>query len=128
MSSGVRTLPTCAGKKADGSSCERVIGSSSTYCYAHDPSRSSERTSNASRAAKSKLSSEIIAIRAEIREIMEAVKEGDMERGDAAVLLQGAGYLLKTVSEARKQSEYDEIRGEMAELRQLFEAQRGVYE
>ena len=58
---------------------------------------------------------------------MEAVKEGDIQRWDAAVLLQGAGFLLKTISEARKQSEYDEIRGEMAELRQLFEAQRGVY-
>ena len=127
MSDGVRTLPTCAGKKADGSPCERIVSGSSTYCYAHDPSRSSERSSNASRAAKSKLSSEIIAIRAEIREIMEAVKEGDIERGDAAVLLQGAGYLLKTISEARKQSEYDEIRDEMAGLRQLFEAQRGVY-
>ena len=58
---------------------------------------------------------------------MDAVREKKLTRGDGAILLQGTGYLLKTVSEARKQSEYDEIRGEMADLRQLFEAQRGVY-
>jgi len=120
-------LPRCQGIRSDGQRCERVVGASQQFCYSHDASRREDRRASASKAAKSKLSSEIVAIREEIREIMDAVREKKLTRGDGAILLQGTGMLLKTVSEARKQSEYDEIRGEMAELRQLFEAQRGVY-
>jgi hypothetical protein len=55
---------------------------------------------------------------------MTDIRSGDLDRGDGAVLLQACGLLLKAVNEGRKQSEYDEIRGEMAELRHLFEQQK----
>jgi len=121
MDDNVANLPRCQAKKADGSRCERVIGAEQRYCYSHDKSRAAERKANASKAAKSKLSSEIVAIRVEIRQIMEDIRSRKLTRGDGAVLLQGTGMLLKTVKEAREQTSFDEIRGEMEELRELFE-------
>jgi hypothetical protein len=40
-------MPRCAGKKEDGSPCERIVGASHTYCYSHDPKRAAERRPNA---------------------------------------------------------------------------------
>ena len=122
----VTKLPICGKKKVDGTPCERIVGAPGQPCYAHDPSRKADRRRSASTAAKSKLSAEIVAIRGEIRRIMEDIRDEEIDRGDGAVLLQGCGLLLKAVAEGRKQSEYDEIRTEMGELRDLFEKQRKV--
>ena len=46
-------MPRCAGKKGDGSPCERIVGSSQEYCYAHDPAFAENRKRAASKAAKS---------------------------------------------------------------------------
>ena len=120
-------LPLCGAKKPDGSACERIVAASGQRCYSHDPSRKDDRRRSASTAAKSKLSSEIVAIRAEARQIMQDLRDEEIDRGDANVLLQGCNLLLRTVAEGRKQSEFDDIRGEMAELRSLFEQRRETY-
>jgi hypothetical protein len=124
MGGNMRDLTRCQATKADGSPCERIVPASQKLCYSHDASRREDRRASASKAARSKLSSEIIAIRSEARQIMADIRSGDLGRGDGAVLLQACGLLLKAVNEGRKQSEYDEIRGEMTELRQLFERQK----
>jgi hypothetical protein len=48
-------MARCAGTKADGTPCERIIGASQTFCYSHDDTRRKERSKNASVAAKAKL-------------------------------------------------------------------------
>ena len=50
-----------------------------------------------------------------------------LSRGDANVLLQGCNILLRTVDQGRRQAEYDEVRSEMAELRELFEQRKALY-
>jgi len=122
----VTKLPICGKKKADGRPCERIVGAPGQPCYAHDPTRKDDRRRSASTAAKSKLSAEVVAIRAETRQIMEDLREGELDRGDANVLLQGCNILLRTVDQGRRQAEYDEVRTEMSELRELFEKQRKV--
>ena len=124
MSDDVRTLPRCQGKKASGEQCERVVGAGSVYCFAHDPKHAERRSRSASKASKSRLGAEISGIKREIREIMDGVKEGEISRSDAAVLFQGSGLLIKAVSESRKQAEFDEVRSEIAELREMFEANK----
>jgi hypothetical protein len=121
-SGNVTDLPRCKAKKADGSSCGRVVSASQDYCYSHDNGRAAERKANASKAAKSKLSSEIVAVREEVRKIMTEIREQKLHRQDGVVLLQACNILLKTVREARDQTSFDEVRQEMAELRELFEA------
>jgi len=53
---------------------------------------------------------------------MDAVREQEMSRADAAILLQGTGYLLKSIQEGRKQEEHDKILPELRELRELYAA------
>ena len=123
----VAKLPTCGKKKADGTLCERIVAASGQPCYSHDPARKEDRRRSASTAAKSKLSAEVVAIRAETRAIMQDVRSKKLSRGDANVLLQGCNILLRTVDQGRRQAEYDEVRTEMGELRELFEKQRNLY-
>lgn len=123
----VTKLPTCGKKKADGSPCERIVGAPGQPCYSHDETRKADRRRSASVAAKSKLSAEVVAIRAEARQIMADLRAKKLSRGDANVLLQGCNILLRTVDQGRRQAEYDEVRGEMAELREMFESQRALY-
>ena len=78
MSDNVTNLPHCQGKKADGSSCERVVSASQRYCYSHDPNRAIERSGNASRAAKSKVSIELREIKAQLKELAEDVIKGSI--------------------------------------------------
>ena len=113
-------LPRCQGIKASGERCERVIQASQTHCYSHDKTRAAERKSNASKAAKSKLSSEVAWVRAEIKKIMGEVREKKLSRGDASILLQGCGHLLKAVSDGRRQEEHEELRRDVEELKQRF--------
>jgi hypothetical protein len=123
----VKKLPTCGTEKSNGLPCERIVSKPGEPCYAHDESRKADRKRSASTAAKSKLSSEVVAIRAEARQIMADLREGELDRGDANVLLQGCNILLRTVDQGRRQAEYDEVRREMAELRELFENQRAMH-
>jgi len=116
----VTKLPICGKKKADGRPCERIVGAPGQPCYAHDPSRKEDRRRSASTAAKSKLSAEVVAIRAETRQIMQDLRDGALERGDANVLLQGCNILLRTVDQGRRQAEYDEVRTEIEELKARF--------
>jgi uncharacterized NAD(P)/FAD-binding protein YdhS len=116
-------LPRCQGIKSDGTRCERVIGVSQTHCYSHDVTRAQERSKNASTAAKSKLSTEIVAIRTEIREIMSDIRSKRLTRADGAVLLQGCGLLLKAVNEGRTQTHFDELRGQIEELEAMYAKQ-----
>jgi len=122
LSDNVPDLPRCQGFKADGTRCERIIKASETLCYSHDESRSAERKANARRAGKGNLSQEVAEARDEIKKIMEQIREGELSRADGSVLLQGAGLLLRAVTEARKQNEYDEVRAELRELRELYES------
>ena len=123
----VTKLPICGRKKADGTPCERVVGAPGQPCYSHDETRKADRRRSASTAAKSKLSAEVVAVRAETRQIMEDLRAKKLSRGDANVLLQGCNTLLRTVDQGRRQAEYDEVRVEMRELRELFENQKALY-
>src|SRR5215212_5305001 len=79
----------CAGKKGDGTPCERIVGSSQEYCYAHDPVYAEDRKKAASKAArspaKSRSTTEIREIKGRLKDLYAAVLEGRAERAAAAV-------------------------------------------
>src|SRR5918999_450952 len=74
-------MPRCAGKKEDGSPCERIVGASQPYCYSHDPERAAERRRNASRGGRSKANAEIAELKAQLRKLAADVISGEVERG-----------------------------------------------
>jgi hypothetical protein len=115
----------CQGIKADDTRCERLIGASQEYCYSHDKSRATERKTNASRAAKSKAGPELVAIKRQLKEIAEGVLVGRISTGEGSVAAQVLGVYLRACEQERKQREYDELRGEMVELRGMLEQGQG---
>jgi hypothetical protein len=118
-------MPRCAGKKGDGTSCERIVGSSHEYCYAHDPAYAEDRKSAASKAAKSparsRSNTEIREIKGRLKDLYAAVLEGRAERPAAAVANQIANTQLRAIELERRVREQDELEERLDELEGLLE-------
>ncbi len=124
MDGSVRDLPRCQGVKADGSPCERIVGARQQWCYSHDPAKAEERRATASKAAKSKPLAEVAEIKQEIRTIMREIRDKELDRGDGAVLLQGAGMFLKAVATGLKVQEQQELVERLEEVEAMLDSQR----
>src|SRR5688500_13884851 len=115
----------CAGKKGDGTPCERIVGSSQQYCYAHDPSYAEDRKRAASKAAKSparsRYTTEIREIKGRLKDLYAAVLEGRAERAAAAVANQIANTQLRAIELERRVREQDELEDRLDELEGLLE-------
>ncbi len=102
-------MARCAGAKRDGTPCERIVGASQRYCYAHDPGRASERRRNASKAGASRPSREIAGIKSHLKEMTDAVLSGDVATAPYAVANQIINTRLRAVEVERKIREQDEL-------------------
>ncbi len=120
-------MPRCGGSKADGTPCERIVGASQTYCFAHDPARAGERRRNASRAGRGKPSRELVGIKALLSELTERVLGGEgvepLETGRAAVANQLIGTRLRAIELERKIRETEELEARIVELEQSAETE-----
>jgi hypothetical protein len=118
-------MARCAGKKGDGTPCERIVGSSRQYCYAHDPSYAEDRKRAASKAARSpakgRSTSEIRQIKGLLKDLYAAVLEGRAERAAAAVANQIANTQLRAIELERRVREQDELEERVDELEDLLE-------
>ncbi len=118
-------MPRCAGKKGDGIPCERIVGSSQQYCYAHDPAFAEDRKRAASKAARSPATSrssrEIRQIKGRLEDLYGAVLEGSVSRQVAAVANQIANTQLRALEIERRVREQDELEERVDELEDLLE-------
>jgi hypothetical protein len=104
-------MASCAGIKRDGGRCTVIVKGSQTYCYQHDPKRAEERRRNASRAARSKPSRELVGIKGRLSDLADDVLTGKVDRSVAAVASQILNVYLRAVSvelKAREQLELTE--------------------
>jgi hypothetical protein len=115
----------CAGKKGDGTPCERIVSASHEYCYAHDPSYAEDRKKAASKAArspaKSRSTTEIREIKGRLKDLYAAVLEGRAERAAAAVANQIANTQLRAIELERRVREQEELEERLDELGDLLE-------
>jgi hypothetical protein len=74
-------MSRCAGRKEDSSPRERIVESSQTHCYSHDPERAAERRRNASRGGRGKANAEIAGLKAQLKKLAAYVLSGEVERG-----------------------------------------------
>ena len=115
----------CAGKKGDGTPCERIVSASQTYCYAHDPAFAEDRKRAASRAARSpakgRSNSEIREITGLLKDLYAAVLEGVVGRQDAAVCTQICNTRLRAIELQHRVAEHDDLAGRWDELEALLE-------
>jgi hypothetical protein len=118
-------MPRCAGKKGDGTPCERIVSASHEYCYAHDPVYAEDRKSAASKAArspaKSRSATEIREIKGRLKDLYTEVLEGRAERGAAAVANQIANTQLRAIELERRVREQEELEERLDELEDLLE-------
>jgi hypothetical protein len=118
-------MPRCAGKKGDGTPCERIVGASLEYCYAHDPAFAEDRKRAASKAARSPATSrssrEIRQIKGRLEDLYGAVLEGSVTRQAAAVANQIANTQLRAIELERRLREQDELEQSLDELENLLE-------
>jgi hypothetical protein len=89
-------------------------------CWLHDPARADERHRHASRAARSKGNREVAALKEEIKAVITDVKVGDLDRNDAAVMIQGYRALKDFIALERQIRETDELAAEIEELKREY--------
>ena len=92
-------MPRCAGAKADGTGCERIVGASQTHCFAHDPSKAEARSRAAAKGGKAggrgRPQVEIADVKKELRAIIGDVLSGSLDRATGATVFMGYNTLLK---------------------------------
>jgi len=114
-------MPRCSASKADGTPCQALVRESQQLCHAHDPACADQRRRAASKAGKSRTGGELPAIKSRLKEIAEDVLADKITTGKGSVAAQVYGVLLRAIEQERKQAEFEELRQEMNELRELFE-------
>jgi hypothetical protein len=109
-------MPRCGGFKGDGSPCERIVGASQRFCYAHDPARKEERRRAASRAGRSRSGGELGEVRELLREITERVLSGEMSTSVGITVNQVCNTRLRLIEVSRKLQEQQEVLDRLAAL------------
>jgi len=87
-------------------------------CWLHDPSRADQRHRHASKAARSKGNREVADLKDEIKSVIADVKAGDLDRNDAAVMIQGYRALKDLMALERQIRETDELAAEIEALKE----------
>ena len=114
----------CSGITSKGTRCTRSVEGPNGLCWLHDPTRSEERKRASSKAGKAKPNRELADVKDRLRAMIDDVRDGTMDRADAAVCGQLYNTLIRAVSVELKVREAEELAREVEELRDALEVQR----
>jgi len=78
-------------------------------CFAHDPSTAEQRSRNASKAARSKPSRELAAVKERLRGLAEDVLAARVDQDAAGVASRIFGVYLRAVEQERKVRELEDL-------------------
>lgn len=113
-------MARCTFIKPGGERCKGVPvrGSEPGLCAAHHPDYQSQRRAGARRGGKVSGAriGEMAEIKTEIKDVIAAVQEGELNRGVGAVVFQGYNTLLRAVEVERKVREADELEERIADM------------
>jgi hypothetical protein len=115
----------CAAITSGGSRCKLEATTASNYCWSHAPETAAARKQRARKGGKARGTGELSEIKRSIREAIDEVREGAVERGIGAVLFQGYNTLLKAVEVGRKLREQEELEERLQALEAMQEGQKG---
>jgi hypothetical protein len=85
--------------------CERIVSASQKFCFAHDPATASQRSGNASKAARSKPSRVLKVVKERLRTLAEDVLEARVDQDAAGVAARILGVYLRAAEQERKVQE-----------------------
>ena len=115
----------CPGTKRDGSGCTVTVEPPQTYCWWHDPANAEARKRAAARggkrAGRGRPQAELSKAKDDIRAVIAGVLVGRIDRGCAAVALQGYNTLLRAIELERKIRETEELEERLAALEKAQE-------
>ena len=113
----------CPATKRDGKPCSLSATDRDGYCWAHSPRHAAKRKQIAAKGGRSRVGGEpgLVGVKAEIREVIEAVRSEALERSTGAVVFQGYNTLLKALDTERRIRETEELAREVQELRQIVD-------
>jgi len=118
----------CPGTKRDGLRCTVTVEPPQTYCWWHDPANSEARRRAAARggkrAGRGRPQTELADIKAEVRDVIAAVRSGELDKGVGAVLGQLYNVRLKAVSVGLDVEERQELVARLEALEETLEANR----
>jgi len=112
----------CSFIKASGERCRGTATGQHGLCWAHDPKNAEKRRQMASRAGRSKPSREVADLKEEIKTVIADVRGGDLDRNDAAVMIQGYRALKDFIALERQVKETDELAAEIEGLKREYGA------
>jgi hypothetical protein len=117
----------CSGIKADGGRCKAQAIAGSPWCFNHHPDYEERRRRRASRGGKrggrGRPQAELADVKDRLRAMIDDVRNGTMDRADAAVCAQLYNSLLRAVSVELKVREQLELEQRVEELEHLLERQ-----
>ena len=102
-------MPRCAATKPDDSPCERIVGASQTYCYAHNPSNAERRRRDAARAGRSAPNAELREVKGLLKRLTQQVLSGELGTSSAAVANQLANTRLRAIELERRWKEIEDL-------------------
>jgi hypothetical protein len=114
----------CSAIKRDGSPCTLPSSGPGGLCWAHDPKNAERRRRGQSRGGKNKPSKQLAAIKQRLSDLAEAVLEGSVERGTAAVASQILNVYLRAISVELKAREQLELIERLEALEEVLKARR----
>jgi hypothetical protein len=110
-------MARCRATKANGEPCTLPANGPHGFCWAHAPENAERRSRAASKAARSKGNREVSTLKAEIKALIDDVRAGDLDRNDAAVMIQGYRALKDFIALERGIRVEDELAAELEEIR-----------
>jgi hypothetical protein len=113
-------ISQCRATKANGEPCTLPANGSQGFCWAHAPENAEKRRKAASKAARAKGNKEVATLKEEIKAVIADVKAGELDRNDAAVMIQGYRALKDFIALERQVRETDELAAEIEELKREY--------
>jgi hypothetical protein len=117
-------MARCTATKPDGSSCERIVGASQAYCYAHDPSYADRRRRDAAKAGRSTSNGEFGEVKGLLKKLIQQVLSGELETSRAAVANQCLNTRLRALELERKWKETQELEGRLEAVEAVLRGRR----
>jgi hypothetical protein len=110
----------CSFIKASGERCRGTATGQHGLCWAHDPKNAERRRRTASRGGRGKANREVVTLKEEIKALIADVRAGDLDRNDAAVMIQAYRALKDFIALERQVRETDELAAEIQELKREY--------
>src|SRR5829696_1618406 len=114
-------MARCSAIKPNGMCCTLPAKGQFGLCWAHDPANAQMRSMIASRGGRARASKELKDIKLDVRAVVAGVLAEELDKGRAAVALQGFNTLLRAV-ELEQKADLEDLARQVEELKRGYGA------